>query len=132
MQVRRVLALSVAILVGAVASPVIAQRDNDKNKQQPARSAQEQADVQALVQAVEVALLSDVGITVPAPGAPPPAAPPASKPLTLGAPDTTQGEVPIKWDSNHFVKGQTDDPRFANFGARVTYLATRAAELVNA
>jgi aminoglycoside phosphotransferase (APT) family kinase protein len=31
-----------------------------------------------------------------------------------------------------FVKGQTDDPRFANFGARVTYLATRAAELVNA
>jgi hypothetical protein len=108
MQVRRVLALSVAILVVAVASPVIAQRDNDKNKQQPARSAQEQADVQALVQAVEVALLADIGITVPAPGAPPPAAPPASKPLTLGAPDNTQGEVPIKWDSNHFVKGQTD------------------------
>jgi hypothetical protein len=108
MQVRRVLALSVAILVVAVASPVIAQRDSDKNKQQPARSANEQADVQALVQAVEVALLADVGITVPAPGAPPPAAPPASKPLTLGAPDSTQGEVPIKWDSNHFVKGQTD------------------------
>ena len=108
MQVRRVLALSVAILVVAVASPVIAQRDNDKNKQQPARSANEQADVQALVQAVELALLADVGITVPAPGAPPPAAPPASKPLTLGAPDSTQGEVPIKWDSNHFVKGQTD------------------------
>lgn len=108
MQFRRVLALSVAILVVAVASPVIAQRDSDKNKQQPARSANEQADVQALVQAVEVALLADVGITVPAPGAPPPAAPPASKPLTLGAPDSTQGEVPIKWDSNHFVKGQTD------------------------
>jgi hypothetical protein len=108
MQVRRVLAVSVAILVVAVASPVLAQRDSDKNKQQPARSANEQADVQALVQAVEVALLNDVGITVPAPGAPPPAAPPAPKPLTLGAPDSTQGEVPIKWDSNHFVKGQTD------------------------
>jgi hypothetical protein len=108
MQVRRVLAVSVAILlVVAVASPVIAQRDNDKNKQ-PARSAQEQADVQALVQAVEVALLSDIGITVPAPGAPPPAAPPAAKPLALGAPDNSQGEVPVKWDSNHFVKGQTD------------------------
>lgn len=108
MQVRRVLALSVAILVVSVAAPVIAQRDNDKNKQQPARSAQEQADVQALVQAVEVALLADIGITVPAPGAPPPAAPPTAKPLTLGAPDSSQGEVPIKWDSNHFVKGQTD------------------------
>ena len=108
MQVRRVLALSVAILVGAVASPVIAQRDSDKNKQQPARSANEQADVQALVQAVEVALLADIGITLPAPGSPPPAAPPTAKPLTLGAPDSTQGEVPIKWDSNHFVKGQTD------------------------
>jgi aminoglycoside phosphotransferase (APT) family kinase protein len=28
-----------------------------------------------------------------------------------------------------FVKGQTDDPRFANFGERVTFLARRAAEL---
>ena len=108
MQVRRVLALSVAILCASVASPVFAQRDNDKNKQQPARSAQEQADIQALVQAVEVALLSDVGITVPAPGAPPPTTPPVAKPLSLGAPDSSQGEVPIKWDSNHFVKGQTD------------------------
>ena len=108
MQVRRILALSVAILCASVASPVLAQRDNDKNKQPPARSAQEQADIQALVQAVEVALLSDVGITVPAPGAPPPTTPPVAKPLSLGAPDSSQGEVPIKWDSNHFVKGQTD------------------------
>jgi aminoglycoside phosphotransferase (APT) family kinase protein len=29
-----------------------------------------------------------------------------------------------------FVKGQTDDPRFANFGARVTYLARRATSLL--
>jgi aminoglycoside phosphotransferase (APT) family kinase protein len=31
-----------------------------------------------------------------------------------------------------FVQGQTDDPRFASFGARVSYLATRAAALVSA
>jgi aminoglycoside phosphotransferase (APT) family kinase protein len=29
-----------------------------------------------------------------------------------------------------FVKGQTDDPRFANFGHRVTFLARRAASLL--
>ena len=29
-----------------------------------------------------------------------------------------------------FVKGQTDDPRFANFGDRVSFLATRAASLI--
>ena len=29
-----------------------------------------------------------------------------------------------------FVKGQTDDPRFANFGERVTYLARRATSLL--
>ena len=28
-----------------------------------------------------------------------------------------------------FVKGQTDDPRFATFGERVSYLAQRATEL---
>jgi aminoglycoside phosphotransferase (APT) family kinase protein len=28
-----------------------------------------------------------------------------------------------------FVKGQTDDPRFASFGERVRYLARRAASL---
>jgi hypothetical protein len=106
MQVRRVLALLVAILFVSVAAPLVAQR-NDNNKP-PQRSAQEQADIQALVQTVEVAMLSDVGITVPAPGAQPPATPPTPKPLTLGAPDSTQGDVPIKWDSNHFVKGQTD------------------------
>jgi aminoglycoside phosphotransferase (APT) family kinase protein len=29
-----------------------------------------------------------------------------------------------------FIKGQTDDPRFATFGDRVQYLATRASELM--
>lgn len=106
MQVRRVFGLVAAILFASVAAPLVAQRNSD-NKQ-PQRSAQEQADIQALVQAVEVQLLSDVGITLPAPGSQPPATPPTPKPLTLGAPDSTSGEVPIKWDSNHFVKGQTD------------------------
>ena len=107
MQVRRVLALLIAILFVSVAAPLVAQRNNDPNKQ-PQRSAQEQADIQALVQSVEVLLLSDVGITVPPPGSPPPATPPTAKPLTLGTPDKTSGDVPVTWDSNHFVKGQTD------------------------
>ncbi|HKH75004.1 MAG TPA: hypothetical protein VKA59_26775 [Vicinamibacterales bacterium] len=108
MQVRRVLALLIAMLFVSVAAPLVAQRTNDKDKPQPARSAQEQADIQALVQAVEVQLLSDVGITVPPPGSQPPATPPTAKPLTLGSPDKTSGDVPVTWDSNHFVKGQTD------------------------
>jgi hypothetical protein len=107
MQVRRVLALSVLFLFISATLPALAQRNNDSNKQ-PQRSPQEQADIQALVQTVELALLSDLGIQVPAPGAPPPATPPTAKPLTLGAPDSSQGEIPIKWESNHFVKGQTD------------------------
>ena len=107
MQGRRVLTLSVAILLISIASPIIAQRNVDTNKQ-PSRSPQEQADVQALLQTVEVALLSDVGISVPAPGAPAPATPPTAKPLALGSPDKSQGELPVAWESNHFVKGQTD------------------------
>ena len=107
MQVRRVLALLIAILFVSVAAPLVAQRGNDNTKP-PQRSAQEQADIQALVQAVEVQLLSDVGITVPPPGSQPPATPPTAKPLTLGTPDKTSGDVPVTWDSNHFVKGQTD------------------------
>jgi hypothetical protein len=107
MQVRRVLTLSVVTLFVSAALPALAQRNNDASKQ-PTRSPQEQQDVQALVQTVELALLSDLGIQVPAPGAPPPQTPPTAKPLTLGAPDSSQGEVPIKWESNHFVKGQTD------------------------
>jgi len=107
MQVRRVLALLIAILFVSVAAPLVAQRNNDTNKP-PQRSAQEQADIQTLVQAVEVQLLSDVGITVPPPGSQPPATPPTAKPLTLGTPDKTSGDVKVTWDSNHFVKGQTD------------------------
>ena len=87
MQARRVLALLIAILFVSVAAPLVAQRNIDNNK--PPQ-------------------LSDVGITVPPPGSQPPATPPTAKPLTLGTPDKTSGDVPVTWDSNHFVKGQTD------------------------
>ena len=84
---------SVVTLFVSAALPALAQRNNDASKQ-PTRSAQEQQDIQALVQTVELALLSDLGIQVPAPGAPPPQTPPTAKPLTFGAPDSSQGEVP--------------------------------------
>ena len=27
---------------------------------------------------------------------------------SLGSPDRSQGDIPVKWELNHFVKGQTD------------------------
>jgi hypothetical protein len=88
MHVRRVMAVCIAAaIVSAV--PVLAQRNNDnKGRQQSTRSPQEQQDVQALVQAVDSALGTEA--------------------LALGAPDKSQGDIPIKWEINHFVKGQTD------------------------
>jgi hypothetical protein len=110
MYVRRVLAACFIVAIVSAAWPVLAQRNNDKQKQPTARSPQEQQDVQALVQAVDTALMADTGIQVPpaaAPAAQPPAAP-TPKPITLGSPDRTQGDIPIKWELSHFVKGQTD------------------------
>ena len=104
--VRRFLTLAIVTLFVFATWPVLAQRADTSKP--PARSAQEQQDIQALVQTVELAMLADVGIQVPAPGAPPPATPPTAKPLALGAPDSSQGELKIGWESNHFVKGQTD------------------------
>lgn len=110
MYVRRVFAVCVMAVLVSAAWPVLAQRNNDNKKQQPARSPQEQADVQALVLAVDNMLMADTGVAVPAAGAgaAQPAAASAPKPLALGAPDKSQGEIPVKWDINHFVKGQTD------------------------
>jgi hypothetical protein len=114
MYVRRVLAACFTMVLVSATWPVLAQRNNDKQKQQTARSPQEQQDVQALVQAVDTALMADTGITLPtAPpaGAQAPAAQPAAptpKPISLGSPDRVQGDIPIKWELNHFVKGQTD------------------------
>jgi hypothetical protein len=113
MYVRRALAAGFVLALVTAALPVFAQRNNDKQKQQTARSPQEQQDVQALVQAVDSALMADTGIQVPsaaAPAAQPPAAPAAQtpKPISLGSPDRSQGDIPVKWELNHFVKGQTD------------------------
>jgi hypothetical protein len=106
---RRVLVLIVAIaFVCSAAGPLLAQRNNDKQKP-PQRSPQEQQDVQALVTLVDTALMTDTGVPVPTPGAQAPAAPVTPKPLAFGAPDKTEGEIAVKWQSNHFVKGQSGD-----------------------
>jgi len=110
MYVRRVFAVGVLAVLISASWPALAQRNNDNNKRQSTRSPQEQQDVQALVQAVDGALMADTGIPVPSATTPPaqPAAAPTPKPLTLGGPDRSQGEIPVKWEINHFVKGQTD------------------------
>ena len=110
---RRVLILTVvlAFVCGAGGS-VLAQRNNndkDKGKQQQQRPPQEQQDVQALVTLVDTALMADTGVPVPAPGAPPATAPVTPKPLAFGAADKNEGDVSVKWQSNHFVKGQSGD-----------------------
>jgi hypothetical protein len=107
---RRFFALCVVVVLIGAAWPVLAQRNNDNNKKQPTRSPQEQQDIQTLVQLVDTALAADVGvpITPPAANAPPPAAVPVPTKLSFGAPDRVTGDIPIKWELNHFVKGQTD------------------------
>ena len=106
---RRVLVLTVAIaFLCSAAWPLLAQRNNDKQKP-PQRSPQEQQDVQALVTLVDTALMADTGVPLPTPGAQAPAAPVTPKPLAFGAADKSEGEIAVKWQSNHFVKGQSGD-----------------------
>lgn len=107
---RRVLILTVALAFVCTASGSLqAQRNNNDKGKQPQRPPQEQQDVQALVTLVDTALMTDVGIPVPAPGAQAPAAPPTPKPLAFGGGDKNEGDVTVKWVSNHFVKGQSGD-----------------------
>ena len=82
MQIRRILAPCIALLI-ATAPTVLAQRNNDNNnrQQQPQRSAAEQQDIEALVRSVDA--------------------------VVSGLPAPT--DVPIAWESNHFVKGQGGD-----------------------
>src|SRR5689334_14365301 len=77
MRIRRVLALVVALAFAITASPVAAQKKDDKKP--PKRSKAEQADVEALVKLVD----GVAGGTQPAPA-----------------------DFTIAWESNHFVKGQ--------------------------
>ena len=107
---RRVLILTVALAFVCTASGSLqAQRNNNDKGKQPQRPPQEQQDVQALVTLVDTALMTDVGIPVPAPGAQAPATPPTPKPLAFGGGDKNEGDVTVKWVSNHFVKGQSGD-----------------------
>ena len=113
MHVRRALILTVALgFVGSATFPVLAQRNNDNNRkpqQQQQRPPQEQQDVQALVTLVDTALMPDTGVPVPTPGAQAPTTPITPKPLAFGAADKNEGDVAVKWQSQHFVKGQSGD-----------------------
>ncbi len=77
MRIRRVLALSVALTFAVSAWPVLAQKNN--NQRQPQRSKLEMQDIETLVRLVDA-----VG--------------------TGQQPAPT--DIPIAWESNHFVKGQ--------------------------
>ena len=108
---RRVLILTAAVVLTIATWPALAQRNNDKDNKNkpPQRPPQEQQDVQALVNLADMALLADTGVPVPVPGAPPPTAPITPKEMAFGAADKNEGEIPVKWQSNHFVKGQGGD-----------------------
>jgi hypothetical protein len=79
MKIRRVLALVAAVTIVATSAPLFAQRNNNNNNQRPQRNKTEQADVEALVRMVD-------GVAAGAQQAP--------------------TDVPIAWETNHFVKGQ--------------------------
>ena len=76
MQIRRVLALLVAVIIAASAPTALAQKKDEK--QQPKRSKAEQADIVLLFKTVDA--------------------------TSAGQPAPT--DVPLAWDGNHFVKGQ--------------------------
>ncbi|HET9358566.1 MAG TPA: hypothetical protein VFO58_02400 [Vicinamibacterales bacterium] len=99
---RRVVIPTLAVVVVTAAAPLLAQRGNSTTQKTPPPSPQQQ-DFQALGVAVDAALMSDLGITLPAAGAPP-SAPITPKPLAFGAGDRTEGAVSVKWRSNHFLK----------------------------
>lgn len=78
MIIRRALALVAVVAFVVTSSPLLAQRNNDTRKP-PQRSKTEQADVEALVRMVD-------GVSAGVQPAP--------------------ADIPITWDSHHFVKGQ--------------------------
>ena len=78
MRIRRVIALAAAVTVLATSAPLVAQQRNDNNKR-PQRSKAELADLETLVRLVD-------GVA--------------------GGLQQAPADVPIAWESNHFVKGQ--------------------------
>jgi hypothetical protein len=101
MQIRRVLALGVAIALGATATPALAQRNNNNRNQPQQQRPAADPDTIALVRLVDSAIVTDAGAA---------AAPAVTSTSTTapsaGSGDKTQGEIPLKWETNHFVKGQ--------------------------
>jgi len=82
MHIRRLPGLAVALAVLSFTAPAVAQRGG--SNQPPARP-QPDPDTVALVQLVDAAIV---------------AAP------TVQVGDTTKGEIALKWNSSHFIKGQ--------------------------
>jgi hypothetical protein len=79
MNIRRVLALALAVAVFGTASPALrAQENNQQRKDQEKRSEQEQQDIQQMVRLVDAVMMGQQ----PAPT-----------------------DIGITWESNHFVKG---------------------------
>lgn len=79
MMIRRVLGLSVAIAILVAAVPTLAQRNNNNNRQQQQQKGQADPDTVALVRLVDAVAMGQQ----PAPT-----------------------DIPVTWESNHFVKGQ--------------------------
>lgn len=82
MHIRRLPGLTVVLFVFLSAAQAVAQRAN--SNPQPART-QPDPDTVALVQLVDAAILAAPAVQVG---------------------DTTKGELTLKWDSAHFIKGQ--------------------------
>jgi hypothetical protein len=84
MKIRRVVALVAAVVAAVIFSATVAplvaqQRNNNNNNQRPQRNKTEQVDVETLVRLVD-------GVA--------------------GGIQQAPADVPIAWESNHFVKGQ--------------------------
>jgi hypothetical protein len=78
MQFRRVLAVGIALTCVLGVMPTSAQQQRNNNQKQPQRSKAEQQDIETLVRLVDG--------------------------VATGQPAPT--DIPITWESNHFVKGQ--------------------------
>jgi hypothetical protein len=100
--VRRFAVFSVAILFFTASWTVLGQGG---------RTPQEEQDAQTLLIVVDAALIADLGISEPAAATDPatPAPAPVVMPLGFGAADRSEGEIPVSWDSGHFIKGQSGD-----------------------
>jgi hypothetical protein len=92
MRAGRILGISALVALLGWTSSVEAQRNNNNNNnnRQAQRSPQDQQDIEALVRLVDAAMQSEPLVAAGA----------------FGAKEASQGDVSVKWDSSHFVKGQ--------------------------